>query len=52
MISVNPDAHNLRGVHDIKYGIIAARKGGLLKENTLNSLTKDNFERRINNKNR
>jgi DNA polymerase (family 10) len=52
LISVNPDAHNLRGVHDIKYGIIAARKGGLLKENTLNSLTKDNFERRINNKNR
>ncbi len=52
LISVNPDAHNLRGVHDIKYGVIAARKGGLLKENTLNSLTKDNFERRINNKNR
>lgn len=44
LISINPDAHNLNGVHDIKYGVFAARKGGLLKENTLNTLTKDNFE--------
>ena len=43
LISINPDAHNLAGVHDIKYGVFAARKGGLLKENTLNTLTKDNF---------
>lgn len=52
LVSINPDAHNLRGVHDIKYGVQAARKGGLLKENTLNTLTKDNFEAYINNKNR
>ncbi len=50
MVSINPDAHNLRGVHDIKYGVNAARKGGLLKENTLTALTKDNFETFINNK--
>jgi DNA polymerase (family X) len=43
-VSVNPDAHNLRGVHDIKYGVYAARKGGLLRQNTLNALNKDNFE--------
>lgn len=46
-ISINPDAHNLRGVHDIKYGVYAARKGGLLKQNTLNTLSKDNFEQFI-----
>ena len=51
-VSINPDAHNLRGVHDIKYGVFAARKGGLLRENTLNALTKDNFEKYINSKNR
>ncbi len=44
-ICINPDAHNLRGVHDIRYGVFAARKGGLLKANTLNTLTKDNFEK-------
>lgn len=36
-ISVNPDAHNLKGIHDIHYGILAARKGMLIKEMTLNS---------------
>ncbi|MEZ5025144.1 MAG: helix-hairpin-helix domain-containing protein [Chitinophagales bacterium] len=45
LISINPDAHNLRGVHDIRYGVYAAAKGGLLKQHTLNTLTKDNFER-------
>ncbi|NNE29549.1 MAG: DNA polymerase/3'-5' exonuclease PolX [Saprospiraceae bacterium] len=28
-ISVNPDAHSLGGIEDIKWGIAAARKGGL-----------------------
>ena len=52
LISVNPDAHNLRGVHDIKYGVNAARKGGLLRQNTLNVLTKDNFAEYILSKNK
>jgi DNA polymerase (family 10) len=47
LISVNPDAHNLHGVHDIKYGVNAARKGGLLKKNTLNTLSRDKFEEYI-----
>ncbi|MEK7253887.1 MAG: DNA polymerase/3'-5' exonuclease PolX, partial [Bacteroidota bacterium] len=29
LISVNPDAHSLGGIHDIHYGIASARKGGL-----------------------
>ncbi|MDB5225898.1 MAG: hypothetical protein JWN78_91 [Bacteroidota bacterium] len=51
LISINPDAHSLHGVHDIKYGVYAARKGGLLKQHTLNTLTKDNFEKYIKSRN-
>ncbi len=28
-ISINPDAHSKEGIHDIRYGVMAARKGGL-----------------------
>ena len=37
LISINPDAHNVQGIHDIKYGVFAARKGGLTKEGCLNA---------------
>lgn len=39
MLSVNPDAHSLKGFDDIKYGTIAARKGMLTKERNLSSFT-------------
>ena len=38
MISINPDAHNKEGIKDIKFGVAAARKGGLSKEKCLNTL--------------
>lgn len=28
-VSINPDAHSMGGIDDIKYGVMAARKGGL-----------------------
>ena len=31
MISINPDAHSIEGIGDIKWGVISARKGGLTK---------------------
>jgi DNA polymerase (family 10) len=37
MISVNPDAHSIGGITDIRYGIFAARKGGLSKASCLNA---------------
>ncbi len=37
-ISINPDAHKKGGLHDVKWGIAAARKGGLFAEQTLNAL--------------
>ena len=43
-ISINPDAHEKQGYHDMFFGTLAARKGGLLTRNTLNALNKDAFE--------
>lgn len=36
-ISINPDAHSKEGIHDIRYGVLAARKGGLTKEMCFNA---------------
>ncbi|MBK9271821.1 MAG: DNA polymerase/3'-5' exonuclease PolX [Saprospiraceae bacterium] len=47
MISINPDAHNLSGLRDIKYGVRAARKGGLLRNNCLNIYDIAEFNRWI-----
>ena len=38
LISINPDAHEKMGYHDMYFGTLAARKGGLLTKNTLNAL--------------
>ena len=43
-IAINPDAHSLDGIKDIKYGVLSARKGGLTKESCLNSMTAQEFE--------
>lgn len=37
-IAINPDAHSLKGVHDIHFGVLAARKGGLTKEMCVSTL--------------
>jgi DNA polymerase (family X) len=37
-VAINPDAHNLAGMHDIRYGVAAARKGGLVAAACLSSL--------------
>ncbi|MBN2439723.1 MAG: DNA polymerase/3'-5' exonuclease PolX [Spirochaetales bacterium] len=40
-ISINPDAHNLDGFDDIRFGLTMARKAWLGKENILNCMTGD-----------
>jgi DNA polymerase (family 10) len=40
-LSINPDAHEMDGYTDMKYGVLAGRKGGLTKEMTLNALSGD-----------
>ena len=44
LLSINPDAHNVEGYNDIRYGTLAAQKGGLKKENNLSSFSLTNFE--------
>ena len=44
LLSINPDAHALDGFDDVKYGVLAAQKGGLSKENNLSSFSLKEFE--------
>ncbi len=44
LISVNPDAHTLDGFDDIRYGILAAQKGGLTAAQNLSSFSLAEFE--------
>lgn len=43
LISINPDAHNIKGISDIQYGVSAARKALLRPAECLNTLTLDDF---------
>ncbi|MEX2596507.1 MAG: PHP domain-containing protein [Salibacteraceae bacterium] len=43
-VSINPDAHRIEGFNDMRFGVMAARKGGLMKENTLNALSLEGLE--------
>lgn len=38
-LAINPDAHEMDGYADMKYGVLIGRKGGLTKEMTLNALS-------------
>ena len=38
-IAINPDAHSVRGLSDIAYGVMTARKGWIEPQDTLNSLS-------------
>jgi DNA polymerase (family 10) len=44
LISIDPDAHSINGFNDIKYGVLAAQKGGLSKEQNLSSFSLEQFE--------
>lgn len=38
MLSINPDAHSNNGFHDMHFGLLVARKGGVSAANCLNTL--------------
>ena len=44
LLSINPDAHFPEGFNDVKFGVLAAQKGGLIKENNLSSFSLAEFE--------
>ncbi len=39
LLSINPDAHRKEGFHDMRYGVMVGRKGGLTAEKCLNALS-------------
>lgn len=43
LISINPDAHSTDGLHDIHYGVLAARKGGAESKDVLNTSNLEEF---------
>jgi DNA polymerase (family X) len=45
MISVNPDAHSIKEIDNIRWGIAAARKGGLTKPMTWNAMGKEEIDK-------
>ena len=44
LISVNPDAHSLNGIDDIKYGVFSSQKAMLPKEKNLSSFSLNEFD--------
>jgi DNA polymerase (family 10) len=44
-VSINPDAHAIAGIKDMEWGVKVGRKGGLLKELTLNALPLEAIKR-------
>lgn len=44
LLSIDPDAHSIHGFADIRFGVLAAQKGGLTKENNLSSFSLAAFE--------
>ncbi|GGI23467.1 DNA polymerase/3'-5' exonuclease PolX [Pedobacter mendelii] len=50
LLSVNPDAHRTEGFHDMKYGILVARKGGLSADKCLNAFSLEEITEYFNGK--
>jgi DNA polymerase (family 10) len=45
LISINPDAHTVDGYDDVKFGVLAAQKGGLTKQHNLSSFSLKQLEK-------
>ena len=50
MLSINPDAHQMQGIHDIQYGVKIAQKGGLTATHCLSAKNLEAFSVRLKNK--
>ena len=46
-VIINPDAHSIRGLADISYGVMAARKGWIEPHDVLNSLGGEELSLRL-----
>lgn len=50
LLSINPDAHRKEGFHDMRFGIMVARKGRLTAEKCLNAFSLSEITTYFNNK--
>jgi len=50
LFAINPDAHSTEEIDYIKYGIMIARKGGLMTSEVINCFNVDNFKKFLNRK--
>ena len=46
-VAINPDAHSVRGLSDIAYGVMTARKGWIEPDDTLNAMTGAELTQRL-----
>ncbi|GAO43156.1 DNA polymerase/3'-5' exonuclease PolX [Flavihumibacter petaseus] len=44
LLSIDPDAHQVEGFDDIRYGVISAQKGGLTASRNLSSFSREAFD--------
>jgi DNA polymerase (family 10) len=44
IIAINPDAHEIGGLEDMRYGVLVARKAGLTPEQTFNAWSLEKIE--------
>jgi DNA polymerase (family 10) len=44
LISIDPDAHSIRGFNDTRYGVLSAQKAGVTREQNLSSFSLQQFE--------
>lgn len=44
LLSINPDAHSIRGIEDIRYGVLCAQKGLLTPQYNVSSMNLQAFE--------
>jgi len=44
LISIDPDAHSIKAFNHVKYGVLAAQKAGITKEQNLSSYSLSEFE--------
>jgi DNA polymerase (family 10) len=52
MVSIDPDAHDIEEFDNCRYGVLAAQKGGVKKENNLSSFSLKEFEKFLSKKRR
>jgi DNA polymerase (family 10) len=45
LISIDPDSHSVDGFKDTRYGVLAAQKAGVTKEQNLSSFSLEQFEK-------